>query len=166
MLTITTRNFDGAVPEPGELDEADSAALAACDTALTEVSVALESRHFRDGLRAAMNLAQHGNRYVDAKQPWATVKKDKSAAATTLWVGLNIIATLRTVFSPFLPSSCEKIHDMLGLPGDIAADGWNRVEISPGTKLESPTPLFRKLDESIVEEENARLGQPAEANAD
>ena len=166
VLTITTRNFDGAVPEPGELDEADSAALAACDTALSEVSAALEARHFRDGLRAAMSLAQHGNRYVDAKQPWSTVKKDKAAAATTLWVGLNIIATLRTVFSPFLPSSCEKIHDMLGLPGDIAADGWNRVEISPGTKLESPTPLFRKLDESIVEEENARLGQPAEANAD
>lgn len=160
VLTITTRNFDGVVPEPGELDDADKAALEACDTALTESAAALESRHFRDGLRAAMALAQHGNRYVDQKQPWVTVKQDKATAATSLWVGLNIIATLRTLFSPYLPSSSEKIHDMLGLPGNIAADGWNRVEIKPGTKLASPTPLFRKLDESIVEEENARLGQP------
>lgn len=160
VLTITTRNFDGVVPEPGELEDADRAALEACDIALKDAAAALEARHFRDGLRAAMALAQHGNRYIDQKQPWATVKLDKPAAATTLWVGLNIIATLRTLFSPYLPSSSEKIHGMLGLPGNIATDGWNRVEIKPGTKLASPTPLFRKLDESIVEEENARLGQP------
>ena len=73
---------------------------------------------------------------------------------------MNIIATLRTVFSPFIPSSCEKIHDMLGLDGDIASDGWKRIEIQAGSTLQSPVPLFRKLDESIVEEENARLGQP------
>ncbi len=160
VMTITTRNFDGEVPEPGELDDADRAALDACDSALSEAASALEGRKFRDGLRAAMSLAQHGNRYVDQKQPWATVKQDRDAAATTLWVGLNVIATLRTLFSPYLPSSCEKIHGMLGLPGDIAADGWNRIEVKPGTKLASPKPLFKKLDESIVEEENARLEQP------
>ncbi len=160
VMTITTRNFDGAVPSPGQLDEADEAALTACDTALTDAAASLEARKFRDGLRACMALAQHGNRYIDQKQPWAAVKQDREAAATALWVGLNIIATLRTAFSPYLPSSCERIHDMLGLPGDIASDGWKRVEIVPGTQLASPKPLFRKLDESIVEEENARLGQP------
>jgi methionyl-tRNA synthetase len=160
VLTITTRNFHGAAPEPGDLDGSDKAALAACDTALSDVATALEARHFRDGLRAAMALAQHGNRYIDQKQPWATVKQDRAATATTLWTGLNIIATLQTVFSPFLPSSCEKIHDMLGLAGNIASDGWNRVDVVPGTKLGAPAPLFRKLDDSIVEEENARLGQP------
>ncbi len=164
VLTITTRSFDGAVPEPGDLDDTDRAALDACDTALNDVAAALDARRFRDGLRAAMALAQHGNRYIDQKQPWATVKQDKAAAATALWTGLNIIATLRTVFSPFLPSSCEKIHDMLGLAGDVASGGWNRAEVSVGGKLASPTPLFRKLDESIVEEENARLGQPTQEN--
>jgi hypothetical protein len=49
---------------------------------------------------------------------------------------------------------------MLALPGDILADGWNRVQIVPGAKLNSPQPLFRKLDDSIVEEENARLAKP------
>jgi methionyl-tRNA synthetase len=160
VLTITTRNFDGAVPEPGELDDDDRAALEACDAALAEGAKSLEARHFRDGLRAGMALAQHGNRYIDRKEPWMTVKRDKKAAATSLWVGLNIIATLRTAFYPYLPFSCEKIHDMLALPGDILADGWNRVQIVPGAKLNSPQPLFRKLDDSIVEEENARLAKP------
>ncbi len=157
ILTITTRNFDNAVPTLGDLDDADKAALEACDTALKEVGEAIDGRNFRAGLRAAMRLGQHGNRYVDAKEPWKVVKSDKDAAATTLWVGLNIVSTLRTVFYPYIPSSTEKIHGMLFGEGDVLSDGWGRREIIPGTPLEKPTPLFKKLDESVVEEENARL---------
>jgi methionyl-tRNA synthetase len=157
VLTITTRNFDNAVPTPGDLDELDKAALAACDTALEEVAKAIESRQFRDGLRAAMRLARHGNQYVDTKEPWKVVKIDKEAAGTALWVGLNVISTLRTVFYPYLPTSVDKVHSMLFESSDTLADGWNRREIVPGAPIEKPTPLFIKLDDSIIEEENARL---------
>jgi len=158
VLTITTRNFDNAVPTPGELDDDDKAALAACDTALEEVSNAIDARHFRDGLRAAMRLARHGNQYVDAKEPWKVVKVDKESAGTALWVGLNIIATLRTVFYPYLPTSADKIHSMLFSDSDTLSDGWARRDIVPGAPIEKPAPLFRKLDDSIIEEENNRLG--------
>jgi methionyl-tRNA synthetase len=161
VLTITTRNFDDAVPTPGDLDNDDKAALEACDVALKEVAEAVEARRFRDGLRAAMRLARHGNQYVDAKEPWKVVKTDKEAAGTALWVGLNVISTLRTVFYPYLPTSAEKIHSMLfsadAEDSNVLADGWKRREIVPGAPIEKPTPLFRKLDDSIIEEENARL---------
>jgi len=35
---------------------------------------------------------------------------------------------------------------------------WNPSELKPGQKLNQPSPLFKKLDESVVEEERARLG--------
>ena len=54
VLTLTYRNFDGKTPEPGSLSEDDEAALAACDSALSDVAAAIEARRFRDGLRAAM----------------------------------------------------------------------------------------------------------------
>ena len=157
VLTITTRNFDNAVPPPGDLDETDHEALAACNSALDEVAEAIEARRFRDGLRGAMRLARHGNRYVDSKQPWKVVKSDKGAAGTTLWVGLNIISTLRTLFYPYLPSSADKIHSMLFSESDTLADGWTRRDIVPGSPIERPVPLFRKLDDSVVEDENRRL---------
>ena len=157
VLTITTRNFDNAVPTPGDLDEDDKSALAACDTALEEVAEAIEARQFRDGLRAAMRLARHGNQYVDSKEPWKVVKTDKESAGTTLFVGLNIIATLRTVFYPYLPTSADKIHSMLFADSNVLADGWARRDIVPGAPIEKPSTLFRKLDDSIIEEENARL---------
>ena len=139
------------------LGDDDEAALTACDTALKEVSNAIDRRKFRDGLRAAMRLAQTGNRYIDAKEPWKTVKIDKESAGTALWVGLNIISTLRTVFYPYLPTSADKIHSMLFKDGDSLSDGWGKRDIIPGAPIGKPTPLFRKLDDSIIEEENARL---------
>ena len=157
VLTITTRNFDNAVPTPGKLDDDDEVALNACDTALKEVSNAIERRKFRDGLRAAMRLAQTGNRYIDTKEPWKTVKIDKESAGTALWVGLNIISTLRTVFYPYLPTSADKIHSMLFKDGDTLSDGWGKRDIIPSDSIRKPKPLFRKLDDSIIEEENTRL---------
>ena len=158
VLTLTYRNFDGKIPEPAPLSEDDEAALAACDSALADVAGAIEARRFRDALRAAMGLAQHGNRYIDQKAPWAEVKQDRSAAATTLWTTLNIVATLRTVMNPFLPFSTQRIHELIGCEGEVADVGWARQEVIPNTPLSKPTPLFRKLDDSVVEEEYARLG--------
>ena len=157
VLTITTRNFDNTVPTPAQLSEDDKVALTACDTALREVSNAIEARKFRDGLRSAMRLAQTGNRYIDAKEPWKTVKIDKEAAGTALWVGLNIISTLRTVFYPYLPTSADKIHNMLFKDSDTLSDGWSKRDIIPNAPIGKPTPLFHKLDNAIIEEENARL---------
>ena len=85
------------------------------------------------------------------------MKIDKESAGTALWGGLNIISTLRTVFYPYLPTSADKIHSMLFKDGDTLSDGWGKRDIIPGAPIGKPTPLFRKLDDSIIEEENARL---------
>ena len=36
---------------------------------------------------------------------------------------------------------------------------WKPSELQPGQKLNQPTPLFKKLEPSVVEEERARLGK-------
>jgi methionyl-tRNA synthetase len=165
VLTITHRNFAGATPAPGQLGSAEDAAIAACEKAIRDVSAALEARRLREGLQAAMALAQHGNRYVDAKAPWSQVKADRAGAATTLWTALNIVATLKAVLYPYLPESCEKTHRMLGLPGTALAAGLRRPEIKPGAPLGEPVALFKKLDDSIVDMENEKLGITAPEKA-
>jgi len=158
VLTITYRNFDGRVPQPGPLGPAEEAALAACEAATKDVPAAIEARKLREGLQAAMALAQHGNRYVDGRAPWVQVKSDRPGAATTLWTAVQVVATLRSVLYPYLPFAAEKTHAMLGLKGTVLASGLNRTEVSAGTTLGEPLPLFKKLDDAIVEAENARLG--------
>ena len=104
-----------------------------------------------------MALAQHGNRYIDTKAPWTQMKTDPEGAATTLWTALNLVATLRTVFYPFIPFSSERIHELLGFDGDVLSDGWRSRAVEAGSPLPTPRPLFKKLDESVVEQETERL---------
>jgi len=105
-----------------------------------------------------MALAHAANRYLDDKAPWKKIKEDRKAAATSLYVTLNIIAQLKMLLSPFLPFSSQKVHEYLGYDGKIEDYGWQWQELPPGQKLQEPKPLFKKLDESIIEEETARIG--------
>ncbi|RME87869.1 MAG: methionine--tRNA ligase, partial [Anaerolineae bacterium] len=59
----------------------------------------------------------------------------------------------------------EEVEDVLGThtvlryrpPADHGTVKWKPSELRPGTPLQRPTPLFKKLDESVVEVERARL---------
>ena len=106
-----------------------------------------------------MSLAQEANRYLDEKSPWKTLKQDRQASATALYVAISVISCLRTGLYPFLPFSSQKLHQLLGFQGSVEADGWQLRFPPPGQKLLPPQPLFSKLDEELVEEETRRLGQ-------
>jgi len=158
ILTFTYRNFDAAVPAPGELDSQDKGLLAKAQATLQDVDKHLFLCHFKEGIKAAMALAQEANRYLDDKAPWKTIKKDKKASATAIYVTLSVLAALKTVLYPFLPLSSEKLHKFLGFDGSIETTGWQVQSPVPGQKLPVPEPLFHKLDDSIVAEETSRLG--------
>ena len=160
VLTFVYRNFEGSVPEPGEYDTRDSQILAGARNTLESVDGLLHGCHFREAIRTIMALAQEANRYLDDKSPWKKIKEDRQAAATSLYVALNVITSLKTVLYPFLPFSSQRLHEYLGFTGSIEGYGWNWQELPPGQKLLSPQPLFPKLDDSLVEEETRKLGQP------
>jgi methionyl-tRNA synthetase len=112
---------------------------------------------FKDGIKAAMGLAQEANRYLDDKAPWKAIKQDKAAAGTSLYTAISVISCLRTIFYPYLPFSSQKLHEYLGYPGNVQDSGW-KFDLPPaGQKLAVPQPLFTKLDEKQIEEENNRL---------
>ena len=104
-----------------------------------------------------LGLSQDTNRYLDEKAPWKTIKQNREDAATALYVALSVISHLKTMLSPFLPFTCARLHKYLGLPGSIEDAGWSVVKIVPGQQLVKPEHLFVKLDDSVVEKEDAKL---------
>ena len=54
----------------------------------------------------------------------------------------------------------ESTRSHLGLTykGKTAVGQWTRSEVEIGRELPKPKPLFKKLDEAVVEEELSRLG--------
>jgi methionyl-tRNA synthetase len=181
-LTNAQRNF-GEVPQPGELTDEDRKALATVEAGFATVGKSIEEGKFKQSLTEAMRLSSIGNQYVDYQAPWAVIKEDRERAATILFIALRIVDSLKMIFTPFLPFSSQKLHELLGYEGFIAGplefreieeegedrhtiltgdySGWIRrwepSELPAGQKLREPEPLFRKLEPSIVADELARL---------
>jgi methionyl-tRNA synthetase len=156
VLAMTHKNFDGAVPQPGPLDARDQALLAHAATMLDEVQTHLEAVHLKAALHSAMSLAQEANGYLSDTEPWKTAKTDPVRTGTSLYVALCAINALKVALYPFLPFSSQKVHEYLGLGGAIEDAGWEVRRPEPGTKLQQPEPLFKKIDAAEIEGE-ARL---------
>ncbi|HEX9140908.1 MAG TPA: methionine--tRNA ligase [Gaiellaceae bacterium] len=180
-LTNAQRNF-GEVPQPGVLTDEDRKALATVEAGFATVGRSIEEGKFKQALTEAMRLSSIGNQYVDYQAPWAVIKEDRERAATILFVALRIVDSLKVIFTPFLPFSSQKLHELLGYEGFVAGplefreieeegdrhtiltgdySGWIRrwepSELPAGQKLREPEPLFRKLEPTIVADELARL---------
>ena len=159
VLTFVYRRFDGGVPTPGELDDHSQSIIEEAKETLINMDTLLSQCHFKQAIMSAMSLARETNRYLDIKSPWKTIEQDRQAAADSLYVALSVLSCLRTALYPFLPFSSQKLHEYLGFEGNVQDYGWKPNPPSPGQKLLEPKPLFAKLDEELIEEETARLGE-------
>jgi methionyl-tRNA synthetase len=158
VLTFAYRNFDGAVPAPGELNERSQSLLHEAEVTLDAVDELLYRCEFKGAVKEVMSLAQEANRYLDEQAPWKTIKTERETSAKSVYTVLSLLAALKTVFYPFLPFSSEKLHSFLGFDGNVEEQGWKIQFLHPGQKVRQPQPLFAKLDEDIVAEETSRLG--------
>jgi methionyl-tRNA synthetase len=129
-------------------------------------------------------VAREANGYLDRKAPWFQIKEDRAAAATTVYIILHAIDNLKMILAPTLcvPHTAQKLHEYLGYEGQLfgtqhvveyqeetrahqaltydnsdAIGIWTPSQLPPAQPLRPPAPLFKKLDESVIEEEYARL---------
>ena len=182
-LTNVFKNF-GNVPQPGELTVADSALIAHVEGGFASIGELLEGARFKAAISEAMRLAGLVNVYLSEQEPWKVIKVDRERAATIWYTTLRCVDSLKIFFTPFLPFSSQCLHEYLGYAGYIAgplefkeyteSNGsshrvltgdytawvgrWEIGELPVGQALCQPKPLFKKLDEKVVEEELALLG--------
>jgi len=147
----------------------------------------LEAVRLRAAIGEAMKLATAVNQYLDQTSPWSEVKKDKAEAAKTIYSALRAIDSLKVIFAPFLPFTSEKLHYFLGYDTSLFGEQyieavedslgvhnviryrdvsrtdsptyWKPSQLEPNKQMRQPAPLFKKLEESVIEEERARLGK-------
>ena len=163
-LVLTRKYFNGTVPEPGELAEADRAAIADFAATIPVVAQNIETFHFREALREAMNLARIGNKYLADTEPWKLAKTDLGRVAAILHTALQFCAKLAIVFEPFLPFSSDRLRNMLNMDS-LAWDQLNADTLLPaGHALNEPELLFEKIDDAAIEAQEQRLERIKQEN--
>jgi len=113
-LSQIWKNFEGKIPQPGELTEADRALIAKSEAAFASIGQSYNDCRFRDALGETIELATATNQYLDGEAPWKTIKVNKERAGTQLYVAARVIDSLSVLFSPVLPFICESVRKQLG----------------------------------------------------
>jgi methionyl-tRNA synthetase len=186
VLSFCYKHWEGHVPsiDLASLRAADHGLLEQIDAGFERMGGELQAVRLRSALGESMKLATFVNQYLDQMAPWTAIKTDKDGAALTIYTALRAIDSLKIIFAPFLPFTSERLHrflgydtplfgeqyieqesDSLGVHAVLRYKGvegiqWQPSQLQPGKQLNQPGPLFKKLDESIIEEERGRLGKP------
>lgn len=183
VLNMTRRYFNGVVPDPGVLTQIDRDLLAEIDRGFDNTAELYDQCTFRSALNECLRLSTQVNQYLEETSPWTAAKTDLAAAGRALHTALQAINGLKIMWAPILPFTSQQLHEMLGGEGDLfgqqfvetydentrshialtydgrgAVGAWKRVEIPVGQQLPKPTPLYKRLDPSVAEEELERLG--------
>ena len=164
-LVLTGKYFDGVVPECGEMDDYDRATLHEFESVKAELVRLLDTFHFRDAQREAMNLARIGNKYLADTEPWKRFATDPARVQTILHVALQITANLSIAFDPFLPFTTEKLRHMLAIDAPFAWDCLGDFHLlTAGHKLGKAELLFEKIDDEVIERQVQKLLDAKHAN--
>jgi len=156
-IVLTHKYFEGRVPSAGELAADDRAMIAEVEAARTALTEAIETFHFRDAAKYAMEIARIGNRYLQTSEPWKTAKTDLPRTATVLNLALQLCANLAVAFEPILPFMSARLSKLLGLE-KLAWDMLGRFDIlSQGSEIASPELLFEKIEDDAIQAQIDRL---------
>ena len=164
-LVLTDKYFDGKVPARKALTDFDRETLQGLSEVREAIERELDSFHFREALKEAMNLARLGNKYLADTEPWKLAKTDMERVATILNISLQITANLVTAFAPFLPHSSARLREMLQIEQPEWAELGSSELLSVGHQLGQASLLFEKIEDAVIEAQIAKLQAAKEANA-
>ncbi|MCL6423588.1 methionine--tRNA ligase [Brachybacterium sp. JHP9] len=181
----------GEIPAAGELEEIDRALLSEIENGFETVGAHLAAHRQRAAIAEIMKLVGEANRYVSETEPFKMkAEEQRPRLLTVLHVLAQAVTDLNTMLAPFLPFSANEVEKALGGTREIAPlprieevedlDGgpgypiitgdyadtlpWAHRPVGVGQSVQKPSPIFAKLDPTIIQDELDRLGITADAD--
>ena len=175
VLGFAQKRFGGVVPDHDAFDERDQELLSKIKIAFDVVEKKYDAMQLRAGLEEVRSATHAVNQYLSERAPWTLIKTDEKKAATVMYVAIQAIEWLNTMWSPVLISSAQKVNEMLGWSGNYfgtvekksskvsddphdyltydatgSVGKWQLRTIQSGQKLGEILPLFQKLEPEAV----------------
>ena len=163
-LVLTQKYYNGVVPACGELNDYDRETIAELQAIKAQLEHNIETYHFREALKEAMNFARIGNKYLADTEPWKVVKTDPERVKTILNIALQITANTAIAIEPFMPFTAAKMISMLS----TEKFGWEELGsmelVAAGHMIGKPELLFEKIEDDVIQKQLDKLQATKEAN--
>lgn len=156
-LGFTQKSFDGKVPEPDALDDADNISQEKIKKLASDVGTLMEQNHLDRALKKILEFSAHFNQYFQHKEPW----KKGPGTNSCIYLSVNAVRSLAIVIYPFMPESSQKIWTQLGLKGNVSEQPWGSISdisLSANHQLGDSSPLFAKVEDTDIKKYKQKLG--------
>jgi methionyl-tRNA synthetase len=148
-LSMIGKQLKGVLPKPGAFSDNDKTILAAADDMIERAREHMKTQQLHQMLNVIWSVVADANRYFAGEAPWALAKTDPAKQGTVLYVTAEVIRQVAILAQPVMPTSSNKLLDLLGVPADER--GFDRLgskhRLAPGTTLPAPTPVFPRYIE-------------------
>ena len=107
----------------------------------------MKALKIHDALEKIFSLIREINKYLEIKQPWKSIKTDKSpgsSASTCLYVSAELLRISSELLIPFMPEKAKTALKYLSQPVT------NNLEfglLKPDTIIKNPGALFPRIEE-------------------
>ena len=141
VTTLIKKNYDGVIPEPGELNDLDLV-IKEKGIALSKLVYGLvDEMRLNDAIEEVMQFIRTVNKYMEENAPWKLVKEDKVAAGKILYVAGEALRLGAVLLSPIMPNRSATLLNTLNVQGKSLS--WGGLE--PGRGLKDHEPLFPRI---------------------
>ena len=156
-LVLTSKYFNGIVPERGELTEYDEATIEEMQKIRQSLERNIEHYHFREALKDAMAYSRIGNKYLADTEPWKVVKSDPERVKTILNIALQITANTAIAIEPFMPFSAKKMLGMLAVDKFSWEDLGSMELMAAGHVIGKAELMFEKIEDDVIQHQLDKL---------
>ena len=141
ISTLMKKNYDGRIPDPGELSEAELRIKTEGESLCGTVNGMIKNMRLNEAIENTMQYIRSINKYMEENAPWKLVKEDKSAAGRILYTAGEALRLGAVLLSPVMPNRTAILLDALNAPGvDLSWGG-----LKPGETLKDHEPLFPRV---------------------
>ena len=141
ISTLMKKNYDGRIPDPGELSKAELRIKTKGESLCGTVNGMIKNMRLNEAIENTMQYIRSVNKYMEENAPWKLVKEDKSAAGKILYTAGEALRLGAVLLSPVMPNRTAILLDALNAPGvDLSWGG-----LKPGETLKDHEPLFPRV---------------------
>jgi len=154
ITSFIEKNFKDGIDFPKNQSKDSLEFLNLAGKTFPLVAKEIEEGQFRKGLQHIFKLVEHGNRYINNKEPWKTIKDSPEKAKESLAVSLHVIKCLAILLNPFLPKTSEKICAQISL--DYLNLQWEYPKLEK-IKVVNSSILYSKIEEETIKEQIKKM---------
>ncbi len=153
-IAMTNKYFGGTLTKPTQFDAIDQDLKYVTTCALQKVNAKMDEFKISDALFEIFTVFRRANKYIDETMPWALAKDEANSQRlnAVLYNLTESIITGASLLSAFMPDTCKKVADMLGLELRTYEQAQQFGLANDVKVTQNPEILFARLDSAKVME--------------